>query len=78
MFTRIDNCVGTVTTDYPNGGRSVIVDGYVMYVKYNTGDQIWLRYDNHGGKVTKIHTHDGIVKEEGEFIDHPYGESKSS
>lgn len=50
----------TIINDYVNGAKSILVDGRYTYIKYNTGDEIWL--DFKGGKcvVTNVKTYDGM------------------
>lgn len=52
----------TVTITYTNGAQEIIENGYNSYIKYNTGDEIWLKFDfeKNDYTVTKIKTHDGI------------------
>jgi hypothetical protein len=38
-------------------------DQKCIYIRYNTGDQVWFRYEGDVRIVTKIHTHDGIKLE---------------
>jgi hypothetical protein len=67
------NCP-TVTKiiDYPNGGQSIIVDDVITYIKYNTGDEIWLDFHCGKYKVIKIrHGYNGI--EYTNFNDKPHG-----
>ena len=48
----------TITENwYDNGGHTITVDGLMTYIKYNSGDEIWL---DEAGKVWSIHTHDGL------------------
>lgn len=63
----------TKTIDYPNGGRAIMVDDVITYVKYNTGDEIWLDFKDGKYKVVKIrHGYNGA--EYTNFNYNPYGE----
>lgn len=50
--------------NYRGGGTAKVVDGFTSHIKYNTGDQIWVKclgntVDDDRYKVVKIKTHDG-------------------
>ena len=48
----------TITeTWYDNGGYTYTQNGVITYIKYNTGDVVYLDDD---GKVWSIATHDGL------------------
>jgi hypothetical protein len=68
---------GTMEVYYSNGGKATFVDGKCTYVKYNTGDQIWVEYRHGNYKVIKVHTHDGIIMDESQFSSHPFGTASS-
>lgn len=56
--------------NYRSGGTVKVVDGFTSYIKYNTGDQVWVKclgdtVDDDRYKVVKIKTHDGLYWEEG-------------
>lgn len=50
----------TVSREYSHGALQVSIDGFVRYIKYNTGDQVWFDIN---GKVIRINTHDGLDKQ---------------
>ncbi len=48
----------TITeTWYKSGGYSLTVNGIMTYIKYNTGDEVYL---DEAGKVWSVSTHDGL------------------
>lgn len=51
----------TQTIDYPNGGQAILVDNIITYVKYNTGDQIWLEFQDGKYRVAKVHDYMGRI-----------------
>jgi hypothetical protein len=55
----VKNPSQTITTEYPDGRITTIKDYKYTYIKYNTGDQIWLKIENDKYIVYKIETHDG-------------------
>jgi len=67
-----DHPTVTKTIDYPNGGQTIMVDDVVTYVKYNTGDEIWLDFHCGKYKVVKIrHGYSGV--EYTTFNENPHG-----
>jgi hypothetical protein len=62
----------TETVDHPNGGNEVWEDGYLVSVRYSTGDEIWLEYHDNAYKVVKIRHGNGM--EYTDFNYNPYGE----
>ncbi len=57
----VKNTSQTITTEYSDGRITTIKDYNYTYIKYNTGDQIWLKVENDKYVVTKIETHDGLT-----------------
>ena len=49
----------TLIRQYDNGAYVIYVNGHVAYTKYNTGDQVWFKYDGSNYEVVKIVSHDG-------------------
>lgn len=53
----------TITWEFPNGASSTMVNGFYTHIKYNTGDQVWIKFVNKKYEVYKVQTHDGLVFE---------------
>lgn len=70
--TEPDGIKVTTTFEYPNGAVGIMVDNVWSYIKYNTGDEIWLDFQNGEYKVIKLRDHTG--REVTEWNRNPYGE----
>lgn len=46
----------TVIRDYQSGAQWISVNGFVYYIKYNTGDEIWFDIN---GSIVEVKTYDG-------------------
>lgn len=59
-FDYLETPYVSITEHYANGGSYIREHGHITYVKYNTGDQIWLGFIDGVYQVTKVITYDGI------------------
>jgi len=59
-FTEPSGCSKLVRTTYPNGAVTECVDGVYTYIRYNTGDHLYLKLVAGEYKVHQIITHDGL------------------
>lgn len=48
-------------TKFKNGAECTTVNGVYEHIKYNTGDQIWLKFDGGKYRVAFYATHDGLL-----------------
>jgi hypothetical protein len=55
---------------YENGGSARIMDGRISFIKYNTGDKIWLTFNSGKYKVVRVQTHDGHEWSDAKLIDY--------
>ena len=68
----------TKTVTYQNGGQERWENGLLVSVRYNTGDMVYLSFENNEYNVIRVETHDGLVWDYSESHTHPYGVSKAS
>lgn len=46
---------------FANGATAYLVDDKYKFIMYNTGDKIWLNYENGEYIVVTILSHDGVI-----------------
>ena len=59
MMTDAKQYAAQILKQYPNNAEAIFKNGVIVYIRYNTGDQVW--FDDHHSSVTKIITHDGLI-----------------
>lgn len=56
----VKNLTETTIVDLPNGSKYIMVNKIYTYIKYNTGDEIWLDFKDGEYIVTNVKTYDGM------------------